>query len=479
MKQAFLPILFCLISTITGAQPSDSTSGFLSLRAFLSGVATYNPTARNALLLPQQAEAQLQAARGAFDPKLYSNWQQKAFAGKEYYTLGSSGVKIQSPFGLSFKSEFNTARGLYLNPEDQLPTQGQTVVGVTLPLLNGLWIDPYRADLQQARLGIPASTAQRQSRLNDLLFTAGLAYVEWAIAWEQMNIYQQATQIAEVRLRNIRESYIQGDKPAIDTLESFIQWQNRLFDLNEAQLAVLNTSQTLESFLWNPALPTWNTAGTARGKQPTAFLDTISYQPLEQLLQNLPDQHPDLQLLKLDLQLLAIDKRLALEQFKPTLNLSYNLLAKGTDFNPGSGAGDLLRDILMENYKWDMTFSFPLFLRKERGKLALVRLKEEATSNKLQQKQLEVEAKIRNYYNELQTTLTQTSLYQNVEKNYRTLLEAEQIKFDLGESSVFLINAREQKLLETQIKRIKLQGMIQKNRLALSWAAGTLFQEYE
>ena len=47
------------------------------------------------------------------------------------------------------------------------------------------------------------------------------------------------------------------------------------------------------------------------------------------------------------------------------------------------------------------------------------------------------------------------SLTQNNEsliENYKRLLKAEEIKFSNGESSLFLINSRENKLLETQEK---------------------------
>lgn len=80
-------------------------------------------------------------------------------------------------------------------------------------------------------------------------------------------------------------------------------------------------------------------------------------------------------------------------------------------------------------------FLFPAPLRKEQGKMQQVRLKQQMTSNKLEQKQAELEAKIGNYYNELQTTDRQVALYEQIAQNYNRLLEAEQIKFNLGESS--------------------------------------------
>lgn len=91
--------------------------------------------------------------------------------------------------------------------------------------------------------------------MNDLLFQAGLAYVDWAIAFNQVEIFRKAADIAKLRLEIMVESFRQGDKPAVDTLETFILWQNRLFDLNESALELANAAQTLETFFWTPGRP--------------------------------------------------------------------------------------------------------------------------------------------------------------------------------------------------------------------------------
>ncbi len=456
---------------------SDSLPDLLTLDRFLKEVASYHPAAANARMLQDQAAAGLTYAKGAFDPKLYADWEQKSFDGKNYFTMGSSGLKMQTPYALSLKSEFNIARGQFLNPENKLPSEGQAVVGVSLPLLNGLIIDPERAGLQQARLGILSGEAQQRIQMNDLLFQAGLAYVNWAIAFNQVEIFRKAVDVARQRLDIMAESFRQGDKPAVDTLETFIQWQNRQFDLSESALELANAAQTLEAFFWTPG-QTPQGRGVALGKQPVLLPDSSEALPtaLNDLLTGLADRHPELRQLQLDLQTLAVDRRLAAEQFKPRLDLSYNFLAAGTDFlSPvNGGGGALLRDLLTENYKWGLNFSFPLLLRKEQGKIQQVKLKQQMTSNKLEQKKAELEAKIGNYFNELQTTTRQVALYEAVAQNYSILLQTEQIKFNMGESSVFLLNTREQKLIEAQIKLVKLRGLYQKNRLALFWAAGQL-----
>ena len=76
------------------------------------------------------------------------------------------------------------------------------------------------------------------------------------------------------------------------------------------------------------------------------------------------------------------------------------------------------------------------------------------------------------YRNLLANTRDQIELYAEVSANYARLLEAENEKFRIGESSIFLLNSREQKLLEAQLKLIKLQADYRKTLAALRWASG-------
>ena len=75
-----------------------------------------------------------------------------------------------------------------------------------------------------------------------------------------------------------------------------------------------------------------------------------------------------------------------------------------------------------------------------------------------------------------QLTFTQTQLLITVEMitNYQLLLSAENEKFRIGESSLFLVNSREQKLIEAQMKWAKLKASFQKMQIGLRHAAGVL-----
>ena len=96
------------------------------------------------------------------------------------------------------------------------------------------------------------------------------------------------------------------------------------------------------------------------------------------------------------------------------------------------------------------------------------------TNYKLRQKAQEVKNKVLNYQEQLDNSRQQVGINRSAVKNYQDLLTAENEKFRFGESSIFLLNSREQKLIDAQLKLVKLLSLYQKNRLGLIWSAGQL-----
>ncbi|MBK7871062.1 MAG: TolC family protein [Saprospiraceae bacterium] len=456
------------------SQSVDSASVFTQ-EAYFEWIMAYHPLVKQANLLTAEAQANLRMARGGFDPKLYADWQQKSFDDKTYFNIGEGGFKIPTWYGLEVKGYFNSTNGVFLNPENKLPAAGQAVAGIKASVGQGLFIDERRADLQKAKMLEKANEAERLNAINNVLLDAAAAYWDWVKTYQEMQTIEQALQVSRQRLRGIVESFYLGDKPGIDTLETYIQVQTWEFELNEARLNYRNAGLFLSNYLWlENDVPL---EITAQLRPPR--LDELETQAplpaLDQYVQLFDITHPQLRFYQVKLSQLEIDRRLAAEQLKPRLDIEYNLLGEGFNFNSAkTDDNGAFNDLLLQNYKWGLNFSFPLFLRKERGKLDLTKIKILETDYTLQQKRLELTNKLRDAYNEWQNTQQQIALYQNVTNNYRRLLEAEYEKFSIGESSIFLINTREQKLIEAQLKLIKLQAEFHKNRTKVEWAAGRL-----
>jgi outer membrane protein TolC len=435
----------------------------LSQTEFFNLVRAYHPVAKQAGLLTRTADLDLMASRGAFDPKVVGNFAQKRFGEKTYFTYSDVGVKLPTWYGIEGKAAYNTASGFYISDENKLPQQGQAVIGITAPLLQGLLIDERRADLFKARLNVQLMRAERDAILNDLFMQAAEVYWKWAFSSEQARIYEQALATAQQRFEAIKRAYILGDRMAMDTLESFTQVQDRQLQFQEAQLELRETTLKLSNFIWNESSPDT----TLLSAMPEVWITNANILPENEratMLGNLTASHPVLEVYRYKMDQLNVDLRLKREKLKPKLNIDYNFLGDGFNYT----------NLFTDNYKWGITFSSSLLLRNERAGVQLAKIKIENTDLLRDQKELEIRNKLIFAFADVDNLGRQLTVMSEQTGNYRRLLELENTRFELGESTFFLINSREMKYLEAQVKLAKLRSTIRFAELQVQWAAGLL-----
>lgn len=464
---------FLLISVSAFGQKIDSTQVF-SLEEYLTWVRAYHPVMQQANLLENKADASLLEARGIFDPKWFGEYEDKSFDQKNYFRIGEAGLKIPTWFGIDVKMAYLWSNGQFLNPEGSLPTNGQAILGIEVPLLQGLTFDQRRAQVQQARLLQEGNDAVRRTIVNELLLKAIETYWKWAYQNQILQVYENSLNLARDRFQLVKASFEQGDKPAIDTLESLIQIQNREIQYTQAKVDFRNATLDLSNFLWFENLTPLEVSENLRPEKLEADWNFLEEKPNDNFLRTIADSHPELQSILVKQQQLDIKEKLKRELFKPNLRVNYNFLGNGFDWTDNSSSENVVNNLVTENYKWGVKFSYPLMLRKERGGLELVRIEQLENQYKLGEKQLKITNKIIAIYQQLETTFGQIITLENMARNYETLLEAEFEKFRIGESSIFLLNNREQKLIEAQMKLNKLQTEFQKLKWKLRGAKGQL-----
>ena len=165
-----------------------------------------------------------------------------------------------------------------------------------------------------------------------------------------------------------------------------------------------------------------------------------------------------------------VDKNFYTNKLLPKINFNYNLLNKGV----GISQENLNNSYLNNNYKFGLELGMPLFLRTERANLGLAKIKIKEANYNLNLKELEIENKINAYINELSTLEKQLILFDKTISNYQRMLFAEEERFVQGESSIFLINNRQMKLVEAENKLVELKSKYYKTIAALSWACAQL-----
>ncbi|WP_027138690.1 TolC family protein [Gaetbulibacter saemankumensis] len=445
MRAFFIGILF-FTSTLLWAQ--DSTS-VITLSEYLGYVKSFHPIVRQAHLVVNEGEIKLMKARGAFDPKFEVDYARKKFKGTEYYDKLNAAFKIPTWYGIEFKGNFEENTGYYLDPENTVPDDGLYSVGVSISLAKGLLTNKRMALLKQAKMFNNQAKADRQLLVNNILFDATKTYFNWLKTYNEKRVYEDFLDNAEMRFNGIKKNYEVGEAPAIDTLEARIALNNRKLSLEKANINYIKASLELSNFLWlsedtpveirDHIIPDITTNDIIDQTLNTSAFDIASLDL---------DNHPKMLSLDYKLQSLNIEKNLSINNLLPTVDLQYNFLSQ---------TPEIARSFSTSAYKSGLNVSIPLFLRKERSDLKLAKLKILDTEFEIQNTRLALKNKIDATNQTLTSYKTQSAYLETIVDDYQTMLTAEERKFYLGESSLFLVNSRESKLIDAKLKAISLE----------------------
>ncbi|HNB81652.1 MAG TPA: TolC family protein, partial [Chitinophagaceae bacterium] len=124
---------------------------------------------------------------------------------------------------------------------------------------------------------------------------------------------------------------------------------------------------------------------------------------------------------------------------------------------------------------WGLSFQVPLLLRKERGELKIAKLKLKDVQYETDYKKAEITNKLKASLNEYTNTKNQLAQFNTIVQNYNKLLQAEKKLFDLGESSVFMVNSREMSYLNSRLKLNDLMFKYRKAAVDMLYHSGQLY----
>lgn len=441
---------FIFLLTIVSLQGQMQDSVVLRFNEYLGYVKKYHPIAKQAELTVAMGQANLMKARGGFDPKIEVDYDRKEFKGTEYYDRLNATFKIPTWYGVELKGNFEQNDGDFLNPADTVPADGLYSAGVSMSIGQGLWINERMATLKQAKYFREQSKADRDLLVNQILYQASLAYFDWLQAFNEASIYKNFLANASIRFEGTKKRATAGDIAAIDTIEAKIAFQNRALSLEQAKVKLMKRSLKLSNFLWmNDEVPIEVQANVIPETNIHGDIDTtleILGKPLDSFT---VENHPKLKSLGYKIDGLLVDKNLKANKLLPKIDLEYNFLTETRGF---------INSFETQQYKGGISFRLPLFLRKERGDLKLAKFKLQDAKYDFDNVQVALQNKIVAIYRELESFETQNILINEIVMNYNTLLAAEERKFTFGESSLFLINSRESKLIDSELKQIAVQN---------------------
>ena len=431
-------LLFVLITFTLKAQDTLTYSEFIDM------VKSVHPTAQNASFVEQQGDLMVKSARGNFDPQLKSKYKEKFFQDKFYYRVFDAKLVIPTITGIDIVSGYGNNDGKFLNAENFTPDGGTGYLGVNIPLGKGLFTDENRTQLRLSQQQKLQKEALGQLMLNDLLLEASMSYWSWYELYNKAQNQEKAIQLAKDRFELVKNSFIAGELPGIDTMKAFVQLQER-------SIAYLSAKQLEVNAHWNLLTYFWDEDFYLRSDLvPEGVANTIIYS--DTINNSNPDfwkGHPALTYYMTKYKSYEIERKLKIEKIKPKLDFEYKQLYNQV-YPTFNGFGD--------NQYWGFNFSFPILLRQERAQLKISQLKIDQAMNDYKLKERNLANKLNSYEAEFGLINQQIDAQSVTMSSYEDLIRAETIKYRIGESTLFELNNWEQKMIKGQNKLFKLKS---------------------
>lgn len=434
----------------------------LSHQEFLNIVKNYHPLAFRYQLQNKIANAEITKARGNFDPVIAGKLGEKNIDGTQYYKQKNIELGIPTWYGIDVTGSYSDLDGKKL---DNSETKGGLYqLGITIPLAKNFLYDKRRAMLDQAKFGLKMTEAEQTVLTNELLLNAENTFWDWVKNYEIFKLQKSAVEINRKRLELTKKTYEFGERPAIDTVEASSQLQNFELQEREAYLNFVKSTQELQMFLWKDNKELHEISQLIF---PSSNLDGHSgYTNYEFLVKNIQarqlQNHASLEYYFQKQNILESEKKLKWQSFLPKLDFTYNF------FNKENYRADFL-PLFDNNFQYGLKLEIPVFQRQARADYEIAKLKISQNQQDSQLKTRELSMKIETYKNEVNNYFTQIDISSKNLNNYQRLLNAEETRFSNGESSLFLINSRENKLLEAQEKNLELKAKFLKSYNKLKW----------
>ena len=408
-------------------------------------------------------DATLLQRKGAFDVVLGTDYSQKFFSESNYYRIFNGGAQWQSPYAFKLQAGVDLADGIYLNPERNFPSSGLGYMGITMPLGQGLLIDKARAGLRDGELFQELQMQKRLQFRNEIMSLALIAYFEWIQADQLYRTYTEIAEAAQDRYEFVILAYEGGDLAPVDTLEASMQLRQRQLELLAAQNKRLSAQANIQNFIPSFNLSEWQSPSFDE-------ISALWQSRSSEFWTNSLLEHPKIIDLQIERERILIDRRLARESLKPKVDLKYQWLNSLNQIR----TGDINTTLSPNDYSWGISFAYPIPLRAARGKMQLNKIKQFENQFKSSQLKQELEAR-------MEALLEIQANFQDIIQDYgvliddfRRLLQAERSMFEIGESSLFLVNTRENRLLKAQVTYINLQYSAFKNLLNIAKTSGNL-----
>jgi len=455
---------FAILVPHVGAQDSVE----VTLDAFLSQVRATHPQVRQAELVRRQTDAEALAARGSFDPYVQATWDTKRFKGIGYYDELDTRLVVPTPWGVDFMVGWERAAGQIINPERATPGGGLLSAGMSLPIGLGLLTDERRTARRQAEIAVDAADADREAAVARVLQGAARDWGTWSESERRAQIAAEGVDLARFRLVALRSRVAAGDAAEIDSVEAVAEFTQRSLQLVDAEAAAAGARLVIQGWLWRADGTPDSLPEAARPATRAQLAGEVDLRQRGAALGWIIARHPFVQQATAKWRQADAQRRLAATQLLPSASVQLSGLAAGSSF------GDLVAPRLDgEESKFSGNLRIPLFARRELGRLRVAEDRTRALGLERDRIRRDVEIEARRALIELAAVDGQLGRQEQLVALQERLLAAEQQRFEVGESSLLIVNLRERALLDERLRLASLTARRARALGTLAVALGT------
>lgn len=462
MKRYLAVGLFAALSLAVSAAAQAEKP--ISLQDILQSSNTYYPRVEEAIAKQAETGGRVQSATGAFDARLDADVNQRISG---FYSGDSLDAKVIKPLpfsGAQVYGGYRRSNGSFPVYEGGFETQdgGEANIGFIFSLLRNRAIDAPRAELQDAKLEERVRGLEIMLTRLNVQMKAAQAYAEWVAAGQIVGVYKQLLQLAEERQKNLEGRKEAGDVARIILVENNQNILKRRAALNDAEQSFIRKTNQLSLFLrdaeGNPVRP----ARTGLPKSmPVPQLPDRDQ--MDTTIENVVRSHPEIAAVELERERQQVQLQVGENALLPKLDL-------GVEVSKDMGQGpQTLEDT---EGKAMLKVSIPLQTQFGEGKIAASKAGIKRLGEQARLLQDTLRAELQSLAAELYLNKSNLDISADEVKLARKMQDAEKVLLDNGNSNLFLLNTREERLAEAEVKNILARLYLAKS--LAGYQAGTL-----
>ena len=471
VARSFISLLLALalLGSVSSAKvlaQSQTTQPAPSIEGLIESMVNYHPYVLAINEGNYQAAAELEIARSSFDPFIEQKTKSRVSG---YYDGTNLTQRFTNPiedYNASVFGEYRIAGGDFPSYEGYYDTLsgGEASVGIAMSLPQNREIDKRRTALRNAGLASSQWQALASSLINDFVYKGVSEYIAWYESALQIDAVTELLNTASEREKALVTRVEKGDLASIVLTEFKANLLQQRLTLAELKQKRDMHAQMLSYYWRSPS----GDMQAVKSDKPPKDINWPYWVGNGQLvtLRNALREHPELDVMKLEQQVVENKVALADNALLPKLDLTASI---ARDVGAGS------QTLEGTETKVGLSFSYPLGNRKAKAERAQLQSKQRELAHKLTSTEQAIAQRFEQalvYWGQAKDIV---SLQSENAALAKTLSKVEKTRFDAGDSDMFVLNTRAQNEIKAKVKEIKARVDLLKAELMLYKEAAMLY----